>query len=215
MTSVRASGLALMAITALACAAAPGAGSADPQPDAPAGSARGQESLPPAGHGSLKQDEVTMSVRSGALLLKVTPLSEAVIRMLAPDTYTRLHGLAESRRPEAIASGIEQPELFLVSFFSYQPDVSFLPQDVQLLQQGRLLRPRAVLPITSGWGQQRLQQQETQSAIYAFDEPLNYELPITLSYATQQNDGWRNVIPRLQAERTKVQSRAGASTDGR
>jgi hypothetical protein len=161
------------------------------------------------GYGSLKQDEITVSVRSGALLLKVTPLAEHVIRLLAPDTYTRLHGLAESRRPEAIAATSQPVELFLVSFFSNQPDVTFQPHDVQVLQQGRLLRPVAVLPITSGWGSQILQQQETQSAIYAYESPLNYDLPMTVSYAAQTSDAWLNVIQRLQVERTRVQSRAG------
>ncbi|HSJ12810.1 MAG TPA: hypothetical protein VK939_00255 [Longimicrobiales bacterium] len=204
--------LPLVAAALLACAAAPAAMSAD-RP-AVAGDTP-QEVLPPVGYGSLKQDEVTMSIRSGALLLKVTPLAEGVIRLLAPDTYTRLHGLAESRRPDAGAASSAPVELFLVSFFSYQPDVSFQPEDVQLLHQGRTLRPLAVLPITSGWGRQLLQQQETQSAIYAFEAPLNYELQITMSYAAQSTDAWRNVIQRLQVERTKVQSRAGAESGSR
>jgi hypothetical protein len=211
MMQVRWGGLALSAVVLVACAAAP----ALPGGDDRVATGPRQEALPPAGYGSLKQDEVTMSVRSGALLLKVTPLSEQVIRMLAPDTYARLHGLAASRRTEADTLAGAGAELFLVSFFSYQPDATYQPQDVQLMQQGRLLRPLAVLPITSNWGRQLLRQQETQSAIYAFEGPLNYELTMTLSYAAQTTDGWRNVIPKLQAERTKVQSRAGAESGTR
>jgi hypothetical protein len=64
-----------------------------------------------------------------------------------------------------------------VSFFSYQPDTAFQPEDVQLLHQGQLLRPLAIFPITSGWGSQRLQQQDNQSALYAFESPIDYDQP--------------------------------------
>lgn len=53
-----------------------------------------QEALVPAGFGTLKQDQFTVSLRSGPLLLKVTPLDESVIRLSAPDTYQKLHSLA-------------------------------------------------------------------------------------------------------------------------
>lgn len=170
-----------------------------------------QEALVPPGYGTLKQDQVTVALRIGPLLVKVTPLSESVIRLLAPDTYTRLHGLAESRRAEAASRTVRAPELFLVSFFSYQPDVSFQPEDVQLLHQGQLLRPAGIFPITGGWGSQRLQQQDNQSAIYAFESTIDYDQPHTVRYGPEEADAWRNVIPLLRAERNKVLSRVGGS----
>jgi len=45
-------------------------------------------------------------------------------------------------------AGVAAPQLFLVSFFSYEPDVSFQPEDLQLSYQGRLLRPLAIVPVT-------------------------------------------------------------------
>ncbi|NJD11883.1 MAG: hypothetical protein FIB01_16060 [Gemmatimonadetes bacterium] len=170
-----------------------------------------QEALVPPGYGTLKQDQVTVALRSGPLLVKVTPLSESVIRLLAPDTYNRLHGLAESRREEAAARTARSPELFLVSFFSYQPDVAFQPEDVQLLHQGQLLRPVGIFPITTGWGSQRLQQQDNQSALFAFESPIDYDQPITVRYSAEESDAWRNVITLLRAERNRVLSRVGGS----
>src|SRR5690606_1607861 len=103
--------------------------------------------LGPPGHGTLHQDDFTVTLRADALLIKVTPLDESVIRLAAPDTYNRLHALAESRRAEAAnATGTDSPQLFLVSFFSYQPDVPFQPEDLQLVHQGRLLQARTILP---------------------------------------------------------------------
>jgi len=168
-----------------------------------------QEPLIPAGYGTLKQDEFTMSFRSGPLLIKVTPLTENVIRTAAPDTYNRLHALANSRREEALnAGGPSATELFLVSFFSYQPDVTFTPENLQLVNQGRQLRPVTVIPISSGWSRQRMQQQETQSALYVFESPIDYQQTITAAYGMDQNNAWSGIIPRLQVERSRILARS-------
>lgn len=167
--------------------------------------------LPPAGYGTLRQEEFTVSLRHGALLIKVTPLVESVIRLAAPDTYGRLHALAASRRG-AIArdAGLSRIAPFLVSFFSYEPDVTFQPADIQLEHQGRLLRPLAIQPITPGWGRQRLRQQETQSAVYAFDPSVDLSLELAVRYGFERSDAWNRIIPRLESERTRVFSQVGS-----
>ncbi|HEX7052110.1 MAG TPA: hypothetical protein VF188_18015 [Longimicrobiales bacterium] len=172
------------------------------------GAAHRSAALPPPGHGTLRQDDFTIALRAGALQVKVTPLAEEVIRLAAPDTYTRLHALAESRRTDA-ARVAGAPALFLVSFFSYQPATRFTPEDVQLVHQGRLLHPAAILPLTPGWGAQRLRQQETQSAVYVFDAILDFDLPLDLRYGVAESDAWTSIIPRLELERAKVRARAG------
>ncbi len=166
----------------------------------------------PAGHGTLRQDEFTVSLRDGPLQIKVTPLAEAVIRLAAPDTYERLRALAESRRAQAASAttGSTAPSLFLVSFFSTQPDVPFEPDDLQLVYQGRLLRPSAVLALTPTWGTQRLLQRETQTALYVFDEPLDLDLPFTVRYGFQSSDAWSQILTRLRVERAKVRARTGS-----
>lgn len=197
---------ALLACGTVACASGVGTPAA---PAAPMVVSTGQTTLIPPGHGTLKQDEVTVSLRSGTLLIKVTPLSEHIIRLTAPDTYARLHGLAESRREAAEAETFGTPELFLVSFFSYQPDVAFQPQDLQLVRQGHLLRPLTIVPVTSGWGRPMLQQQESQTGVYAFEGPIDYDQPFTVRYDMMETDGWNALIPKLREERNRVESRAG------
>lgn len=160
------------------------------------------------GFGTLKQDEFTIGIRSGNLLVKVTPLNEQIIRLAASDTYKRLNALAESRRAEAIdRTRMNQPELFLVAFFSYSPDVEFNPEDVQIDYSGKLLRADHIIPLTPSWGKQRLGQQETQAAIYAFAEAIDYDLPLVLKYGMDQNTEWQRVIAKLQVERNKILSR--------
>jgi hypothetical protein len=162
----------------------------------------------PAGFGTLRQDDATISLRSGAVLVKATPLDEATIRLLAPDTYTRLHALRESRREEADRRMARSPEFFLVSFFSNEADLPFQPEDLQLVHQARLLRPVAILPVSPGWGRQRLAQQETQMAVYVFEGPLDYDQALTVRYGMAESDEWRQILQRLEAERARVLTRA-------
>jgi hypothetical protein len=208
-TRVRESGKGLlilaMAMVGVGCASTP----QPVQAQAPAVAQDTSSKVVPPGLGTLKQDEFTMGLRSEALLVKVTPLDEAIIRLAAPDTYNRLHALRESRFKDAKSrTASDAPQLFLVSFFSYQPDVTFQPEDLQIEHQGRLLRASAILPLTPTWGKGRLGQQEIATAVYAFTEPFNFELPMIAKYGMFENAEWQRIIPKLQIERGKVTGRA-------
>jgi hypothetical protein len=100
-------------------------------------------------------------------------------------------------------------ELFLVSFYSYQPDVTFQPENIQLMHQARTLRSQLIVPLTPGWGRQRMQQQENESAIFAFDGPIDYDQDIVLQYDADQADVWRQIATRLHTERANVKTRSG------
>jgi len=189
----------------LACAAAPAPSRSSAPPTA---GVVAQDTLVPAGFGTLRQDAITASFRDGSLLIKVTPLDEGVIRLLAPDTYQRLHALAENRRADAEMSGPDH-ELFLVSFFSYQPNTPFHQENLQVSYQGRLLQPTGVLPLTTNFGRPELEQQETQSAIYVFPGPLDYRQPFVVRYGMTSSDDWNQIIPKLDVERARARSRAG------
>lgn len=189
--------MAASALLALLIVCVPGSGSAQTQ--------RGAAELPP-GFGSLRQDQITITVQSGDLLVKVTPLVESVIRLLAPDTYRRLHALAE-RYAKPDEPGPRA--LFAVEFFSYQQNIAFTPEDVRITHQARQLTADAIHPVTSGFGRQQLQQQQPQMAVYVFEAQFAYELPIIVHYALQQSDEWVRILPKLEEERAKARARAG------
>jgi hypothetical protein len=191
----------LAAISAAGCAPAPGTPAADGTPSAGA-----ERPLVPAGFGTLRQDDATMSLRAGPLQVKLTPLDEATIRLLAPDSYTRLRALRDARRDDAMRAA-RTPELFLVAFFGSEPDVAFHPEDVQLLHRARLLRAAAIMPVTAGWGRQQLGQQETQLAVYVFDGPIDYRQSLVVRYGTVENDEWRHMVTRLEIERARLLTR--------
>jgi hypothetical protein len=175
------------------------------------GAPEAQSLLVPAGYGTLRQDEISLRLQSGALLIKVTPLEEGIIRLTAPDTYERLRGLAETHGPRATGGALPSlSSLFLVSLFSYQPDVTYEPEDLLLVNRGLRLRPQGIAPITPSWGTQRLGQQETRMAIYAFEGGIEWEADLVAEYQQLRNETWRDqILPLLQAERAKVRARAG------
>jgi hypothetical protein len=168
------------------------------------------ELLVPSGHGSLLQDDITLTLRTEELVLKVTPLEEWVLRLTAPDTWSRLSSLAAGHRDEvARQTGADDASLFLVSFFSLIPGSSFRPQDLQIENRSRLMRPLLIRPLTAGWGQERLEQEEVQLAVYAFSERVDLEQALAVEYASQVSSGWEEILRRLELERSRAIARAG------
>lgn len=173
-----------------------------------AGNAGETGPLPPPGSGTLRQDEITVLLTSGDLQIKVTPLEESVIRTTAPDTYRMLSGLAGRFNPEAIRrTGSTDPTLFLVSFHSDRPEVPFVPEELQIISSGLRQRPQAILPITPGWDQRRLEQRETEMAVYAFGPEVDLESDLVVVYGLVESAQWRAILPRVQAERARARAR--------
>ncbi len=185
----------LVLLPTMACTLAPAPGAAGPV----------DETLPPPGYGTLRQDEVTLRLVSGELEIQATPLAESVTRVTAPDTYERLSGMARAHTPRAP----EGSSLWLVSFFSDQPGIRFVPEEIQLISRGIRLRPDAILPVTPGWGQRRLQQRRTEMAVYAFTQPVDLEADLVLAYQLEETSSWSGILARVQAERARARARAG------
>ncbi len=169
------------------------------------------DTLVPPGFGTLLQDQISLQLQSGSLLIKVTPLDEGIIRLTAPDTYERLKGLAQVHGPRAARTAMTpEASLFLVSLFSYQPDVTYEPEDLQLVNRGLRLRPEGIAPITPSWGTQRLGQQEARMAVYAFTGGIEWESELFAEYQQLRNETWRDrILPLIEAEKAKVRARSG------
>ena len=96
-----------------------------------------------------------------------------------------------------------------------------VPDDGQrtraMATHGRDFRPLEVIPLTPGFGEQRLRQNGRQDALYVFDRQVDVRQPLTLSYERARNDGWADVLPQIERERALVKSRAAAGRvpDGR
>jgi hypothetical protein len=136
----------------------------------------------------------------------VTPLHESVTRVAAPDTQRRLAGLVDAHAPDPLGEGAG---LFLVQFYSDQPDVVFVPEEVQFISRGLRMRPRTIIPVTPSWGERRVGQRQTEIAVYWFGEGVDLESTLVLAYQFDQSTQWSVILPRIQAERARARGRAG------
>ena len=176
------------------------------QPVAPAGRA-GAAVLVPPGYGTLTQAEFTLVLESGDLQIQITPLAESVIRLAAPDTYQRLASLAASAGSSLGSRAPEESPLFLVSMFSRAPTITYEPENLHIVNSGLRYRPIAIQAITPGWGGQRLRQEETQIAVYAFDVGIDLEIALMVEYEGANDTSWDNILRELELERARVRGR--------
>lgn len=173
--------------------------------------------LVPAGYGSLRQDDISVKVRLQGVLVRAIPLEESVIRLLSPDSYRALRDLRDAggRREQiqraAQRLGVQDPSLWYVSYFGLQPDAQYVAGDMAIVSGGRDFRPLEVIPLTPGFGAQRVSQREVQSAIYIFDHGIDTNHPLTVTVQSVPTTSWAQVIPLIERERALVRSRARGS----
>ena len=202
--------LAAGALTACLTAGAPAVGTTTPS----ATSRDSSRLLVPAGYGSLKQEDIAIRVARGGLQVQAFPLDETIIRVLSPDSYRALREQLQSRR-SAIDSlarrrGLGGFSVWMVRFHGLeQGETPFSPLEFIVTSVGRDFRPIDVLPITPGFGQQRLRQRDVQQALYLFDPQVDVNQPLTVQYESTRNSDWPRILQRIERERVLVRSRAG------
>ena len=209
--------LALPAAIACAGAQQPAAGVARDSALAVADTASGTGAFVPAGFGSLRQDDIALKFQIGGKQVKIVPLDEGVIRTLSPDSYRALRNLQESKLAQitelARRNGVSGYSLWYVQFYGIEPDARFSPRDITVASSGREFRPIEVLPLSSGFGQERLRQREVQHAIYLFENTVNVGQPLVVTVEGQPSLTWTETLRRIERERALIRSRS-AKTKG-
>lgn len=200
---------ALAAGAAVACAPPL---SGDPPGDGPVPVRDATSATVPAGYGSLRQDELAILLQPAGLVVRAIPLEESLIRLLTPDSYRTLHDLRTSTA-SALGDvsrrlGGRPVEPWLVSFHGVEPEVRFSPLDLIITSAGRDFRALDVIALSAGFGEQRLRQRETQTAILVFEGDVDLQQPLTVSFMTERTDHWEQLLPRIERERALVRARA-------
>lgn len=200
---------ALLLAMEIGCAAA---GTAPPAEPIAAERTQPGRVLVPAGYGSLRQDDIALRMQAPGLILRAVPLDEGIIRLLTSDSYRALRDLQQSNRAatEAIArrSGGRGASVWLVSFYGTEPQTRFVPMDLLVTSVGRDFRPLDIIPLSTGFGEQRLQQRETQSALYIFDPDIDLNQPLSMSFQGARDDSWQQILQRVERERALVRARS-------
>jgi hypothetical protein len=170
------------------------------------------EGLPPAGFGTLRQDQVAIRLTTPNLTVRALPLDERIIRLLAPDTYASLVELRRSRTGDIAsasrAAGVDRATVFVVTFFGLQPETRFEPDQLYISSQNAFFRPIGVVPVTPRWSEGQLRQREQAVAIYLFEPGITLLQPFTLYYAERSSNAWEATLRTIETERSRVLARA-------
>lgn len=171
-------------------------------------------SLVPPGYGTLRQEDIAIRLTLQGVQARAIPLDEGIIRVLSPDSYRALRDLLASRQREvatiAARYGVRRPSVWYVSYFGIEPEARFSPMEVVVTSAGREHRPLDIIPLSPGFGENRLRQRETQTALYVFDEDVDPEQPLTVSMQGERNTAWSEILQRIQRERVFIRSRASS-----
>ncbi|MEP6492306.1 MAG: hypothetical protein ABJF01_06500 [bacterium] len=174
--------------------------------------------LVPAGFGTLKQEDIAITLQPNGVRVTAIPLDESVIRVLAPDAYRSLHSILESKRQQilqrAASHNTRDPRVWYVTFTGLVPDARFVPTDITVTSGGRDYRPLDVIGLSSGFAEQRLQPRSTEKGLLIFDEGLDVSQPVVVSIGSERNIDWSNdrsdsILSKIESERAQVRARAG------
>jgi hypothetical protein len=151
-------------------------------------------------------------VQGLGLQVRAIPLDETVIRVLSPDSYRALHELAGSQGGRTAEvqrrNGLSRISTWYLSFYGLEVGESrFSPMEVIISNVGQDFRPLDVIPISAGFGTQRVRQKEVQHALYLFDGQLDINQPLTLAYEAARSNEWSGVLERIERERALVRTR--------
>jgi len=171
--------------------------------------------LIPPGLGTVRQDSISIVLQPEGVRVSAIPLDESVIRVLAPDSYRSLHATLESKRQQiaqrASMHGVRDPRVWFVRFIGLAPDARFVPTDFTVTSGGREYRPFDVIPLSPGFGTQRLQPREQQTALLLFEEGLDVSQPVVVIMGSQRNSDWETILLKtIDPERAAIRARAAS-----
>jgi hypothetical protein len=171
--------------------------------------------LIPAGLGTVRQDSISIVLQPEGVRVSAIPLDEAVIRVLASDSYRALHATLESKRQQimqrASMRGVREPRVWYVRFYGLAPDARFVPTDFTVTSGGREYRPLDVIPLSPGFGTQRLQPREQQAALLLFEDGLDVSQPLVVTMGSQRNTDWETILLKtIDPERASIRARAAS-----
>lgn len=170
----------------------------------------------PAGFGTLKQSDLEIVLEPEGVHVAAIPLDESVIRTLAPDSYRRLKASLDSKRAtvtqRASMRGVRDPRVWYVRFYGRTPDAHFAATDLTVTSGGRDYRPFDVVPISSGFGEQRLQPRDTQTGLLLFEDGVDASQPMVVAMGSERSVDWdtNGILKKLDTERAAIRARAAS-----
>jgi hypothetical protein len=171
--------------------------------------------LPPAGYGTMNQDDIAIRLTAGDIDVRLIPLDQRVLRLLANDAYESLNKLVKDRQPsiDSVASlaGTSDPGLALVSFFGRRDGARFEPLNVFITSRGQLFQPIGMVPFSATIYNRQIDARQQATAIIVYPNRIPVLELFGVTYGvTVVADAWSGALSRVQRERVKVMTKARA-----
>jgi hypothetical protein len=168
--------------------------------------------LPPPGYGTLSQDDISIRLAAVDIEIRIVPLDQRLLRLLANDAYASLNKLQLDRKPQidSVASlgGASDPGLALVSFFGLRDGVRFEPLNVYVVIRNQSLQPLGMVPLTATLTNRQLDARQQASAILVYRSPIPVYESFGVAYGNiAAPDAWRNVLERVKREQSRVMAK--------
>ena len=169
-----------------------------------------QGDLPPVGFGTLNQDDIALTLRQEDMEIRIVPLDERILRLLAPDAYASLHGILQTRAAQLDTigrrNGVAVPAVLFVTFFARRNGARFDPQNLNVVIRNQLYRAIGIVPYSSNFNSQQLDVRQQASGLFLFEQTLPVFEPFVVSYGVTSSD-WEGKLVRIQRERGRVMGR--------
>ena len=132
----------------------------------------------------------------------------------SPDSYRALSEIKDGKAAAITAVArrynLRRPSLWYITFYGLEPEARFSPMEVVISSGGREFRPVETIPLTPGFGEQRVSQREVQSALYVFEDAIDVSQPLTVAVEGARSAAWsEDMLRAIDRERALVRSRAG------
>jgi hypothetical protein len=144
------------------------------------------------------------------VLVRLMPLDTFVTALLAPDTRRAMNDLLASQEPAMARArqvhGEERLSPWYITYYALEPDSRFSPSEVAVHSVGRTFQPLDILPLSAGFSEHRLQQGQSQSALYLFGAELDVSQPMEVVVEGVRSEEWSAILRLLDRERTRIRS---------
>lgn len=146
--------------------------------------------------GVLQSDDISVILQGGGLWIKLTPMEEEILRYCTDDTRQMYRNLLSNQGKELTGDDDVVFKKFFVQFRGQsENDIYFDPTELNVTQQGKLLKPEKIVPITSTFDKRVLKQYgNPELAIYAFSKDLDLERSFQVQYKDLSSSKWDEII---------------------
>jgi hypothetical protein len=147
--------------------------------------------------GVLESEDISVILQGGGLWIKITPMSDEILRYTNPDTKRTYSSMLKSQGASLLSrEGKIDYKPFFVQFQGRsENEIYFDPTELNIIQQGKLYKPVEIIPISSTFDKRILKLYgNPEMAIYAFSPEIDLDLSIEFKYKELRSSRWDEII---------------------